>query len=70
MVKMRSAYLYGIEDARIIDVDRPVARPGEILMKIRAATTCGTDFNIFVRGYHGWDGKSPIPWGRARAIIP
>lgn len=60
---MRSAYLYGIEDARIIDVDRPVARPGEILMNIRAATTCGTDFKIFVRGYHGWDGKTPIPWG-------
>jgi len=60
---MKSVYLFGIEDARIIDVDRPEPGPGEVLMRIRAATTCGTDFKTYVRGYKGWDGKTPRPWG-------
>jgi len=50
---MRSVYLFGLEDARIIEVERPVPREGEILMRIKAATTCGTDFKSYVRGYHG-----------------
>ncbi len=43
--------LYGIRDLRIEDVDVPEVEAGEVLIKIKAATTCGTDLKIFQRGY-------------------
>ena len=43
--------LYGIRDLRIEDVDVSEVEAGEVLIKIKAATTCGTDLKIFQRGY-------------------
>jgi L-iditol 2-dehydrogenase len=48
---MRAAMLYGDHDLRIEAVDRPVPGPGEVLVRVRAATTCGTDVKIYQRGY-------------------
>ena len=48
---MKAAMLYGIKDLRVEDMETPVAGPGEVLVKIRAATTCGTDLKILQRGY-------------------
>jgi L-iditol 2-dehydrogenase len=33
------------------DVPRPTPGPGEVLIRVRAATTCGTDLKAFVRGH-------------------
>jgi L-iditol 2-dehydrogenase len=49
--KMKAAMLYGTKDLRIEDVEIPEARKGEVLVKVEAATTCGTDVKIFQRGY-------------------
>ena len=43
--------LYGIKDLRIEDVAVPAVAGGEVLVKVKAATTCGTDVKIFQRGY-------------------
>ena len=43
--------LYGINDLRIEDVPKPQVDKGEVLVKVKAATTCGTDLKIFQRGY-------------------
>ncbi len=43
--------LYGVRDLRIEDVEKPHIGAGEVLVKIRTATTCGTDLKIFQRGY-------------------
>ena len=43
--------LYGVKDLRIEDVDVPEVKAGEVLVKVKAATTCGTDLKIFQRGY-------------------
>lgn len=43
--------LYGIKDLRVEDVEKPQAEHGEILVRIKAATTCGTDLKIYQRGY-------------------
>lgn len=43
--------LYGIKDLRIEEVDRPGIKNGEVLVKVKAATTCGTDVKILQRGY-------------------
>lgn len=48
---MKAAMLYGIRDLRIEDVDVPKVEAGEVLAKVKAATTCGTDLKIFQRGY-------------------
>jgi L-iditol 2-dehydrogenase len=48
---MKAAMLYGIKDLRIEDVPVPEVGAGEVLVKIKAATTCGTDLKILQRGY-------------------
>ena len=48
---MKAAMLYGVKDLRIEDVEVPEVKAGEVLVKIKAATTCGTDLKIFQRGY-------------------
>jgi L-iditol 2-dehydrogenase len=48
---MKAALLYGVKDLRIEDVELPKLEAGEVLVKVRAATTCGTDLKIFQRGY-------------------
>jgi L-iditol 2-dehydrogenase len=48
---MKAAMLYGLKDLRIEDVEVPGVEAGEVLVKVKAATTCGTDLKIFRRGY-------------------
>jgi len=51
--KMKAALLYGVKDLRVEEIKTPAVGAGEILVKVRAATTCGTDLKIFHRGYIG-----------------
>jgi L-iditol 2-dehydrogenase len=55
---MRAAVLHGREDVRIESVPVPQAEPGELILRVGAALTCGTDLKVFRRGYH------------ARMIVP
>ncbi|MEM3840205.1 MAG: zinc-binding dehydrogenase [Candidatus Bathyarchaeia archaeon] len=48
---MKAAMLYGVKDLRVEDVETPKVGVGEVLVRVRAATTCGTDLKIFQRGY-------------------
>jgi L-iditol 2-dehydrogenase len=48
---MKAAMLYGVKDLRITDVETPKVDAGEVLVQVKAATTCGTDLKIFQRGY-------------------
>ena len=43
--------LYGVKDLRVENVEKPRIGTGEVLVKVKAATTCGTDLKIFQRGY-------------------
>jgi len=49
---MRAAILHGQEDLRLEDVPVPRAGPGEVIVRVRAATTCGTDLKVWLRGGH------------------
>ncbi|HWF48642.1 MAG TPA: alcohol dehydrogenase catalytic domain-containing protein [Bryobacteraceae bacterium] len=49
---MQAAILYGKEDVRLENVPVPEAGPGELLVRVRTALTCGTDVKVFRRGYH------------------
>jgi L-iditol 2-dehydrogenase len=48
---MKAAMLYGVKDLRVEDVPVPKVEAGEVLVKVKAATTCGTDLKILQRGY-------------------
>jgi len=56
--QMTAAVLYGKENLRIETVPMPELEPGDLLVRVRAALTCGTDVKVFKRGYH------------ARMIVP
>jgi len=61
--KMKAALLYGVKDLKIEKIDKPRVGPGEILVKVKAATTCGTDLKIFQRGYVEGVIKLPTVFG-------
>jgi L-iditol 2-dehydrogenase len=48
---MKAAMLHGVKDLRVEDVEVPRVEAGEVLVKVNAATTCGTDLKILQRGY-------------------
>lgn len=49
---MRAAVLHGAEQVSIEDVPIPPIGPGDVLVRVEAATTCGTDLKVFLRGGH------------------
>lgn len=49
---MLAAVLHGREDLRLERVAMPTAGPGELVLRVEAALTCGTDLKVFRRGYH------------------
>jgi L-iditol 2-dehydrogenase len=55
---MQAAVLYGKEDVKVESVAIPKIGPLDVLVRVKAALTCGTDVKVFRRGYH------------ARMIVP
>jgi L-iditol 2-dehydrogenase len=55
---MMAAVLYGKEHLQVEPVAIPKINSGDILVRVKAALTCGTDVKVFRRGYH------------ARMIVP
>jgi len=49
---MRVARFYAPGDLRVEEIPKPEPGPGELLMRVRACATCGTDVKIFNFGHH------------------
>ena len=64
---MQAVVLYGKEDLRVESVPLPVPEAGEIVVRVGAALTCGTDLKVFRRGYHAMMLKPPIAFGHELA---
>jgi L-iditol 2-dehydrogenase len=64
---MCAAVLYGREDLRLEHLAIPQAGPGELVVKVGAALTCGTDLKVYRRGYHAKMLKPPMPFGHELA---
>jgi L-iditol 2-dehydrogenase len=60
---MRACVLHGKEDIRLEKVPVPELRAGELLVRVEAALTCGTDLKVFLRGYHERMIKPPALFG-------
>lgn len=50
--RMRAAVLFGPEDVRFEDVPIPRPGPGEVLVRVDAASLDFTDRKVFLRGHH------------------
>ena len=66
---MTAAVLYGKEDLRLERVAVPQAGRGELVVRVGAALTCGTDLKVYRRGYHAMMLKPPIPFGHEFAGV-
>jgi L-iditol 2-dehydrogenase len=64
---MQAAILYGKEDVRLESVPIPSIGPGELLVRVRTALTCGTDVKVFRRGYHAKMIRPPALFGHEMA---
>lgn len=66
---MTAAVLYGKEDLRLVRVPVPRPAPGELVVRVGAALTCGTDLKVYRRGYHAKMLTPPIPFGHELAGV-
>lgn len=48
---MRAVVFYKPGDVRVVDVEKPNAGPGEIVVRNVVALTCGTDLKMYIRGH-------------------
>jgi L-iditol 2-dehydrogenase len=67
--EMTAAVLYGKEDLRLERVLIPRPEAGEIVVRVGAALTCGTDLKVYRRGYHAMMLKPPMPFGHELAGV-
>lgn len=64
---MRAVVLHGSRDVDLVTVPRPQPGPGEIVIRIDAALTCGTDVKVYRRGYHARMLRPPCIFGHEYA---
>ena len=64
---MLAAVLHGSEDLRMERIPVPRAGEGEIVVRVGAALTCGTDLKVYRRGYHAMMLKPPMVFGHELA---
>ena len=65
--EMMAGVLYGKEDLRVEAVPVPRIESGDVLVRVRAALTCGTDVKVFRRGYHARMIQPPALFGHELA---
>jgi L-iditol 2-dehydrogenase len=62
-----TAFLMGPERLELREIPVPEPGEGELLLRIGAATTCGTDLKVFQRGGHPRMLRAPTPFGHEMA---
>jgi L-iditol 2-dehydrogenase len=67
--KMKAALFYQPGDVRYEEMDTPIPGPGEIVMKVEVALTCGTDVKTFRRGHPVLLKQFPSPFGHECAGV-
>jgi L-iditol 2-dehydrogenase len=66
---MTAAVLYGREDLKVEKVPIPKIGPDELLVQVKVALTCGTDFKVWKQGYHARMIKPPAIFGHELAGV-
>lgn len=63
----RAVLFYAPKTIRLVSVPVPSPGPGEVLLKVGAALTCGTDFKAYRQGHRVLLGDPPSPFGHELA---
>ena len=69
MSSMQAILFYGPGDARLVETPIPTPGPGELLVKVGAALTCGTDLKSYRRGHPRIFKSLPSPFGHEFAGV-
>lgn len=69
MRRMNAAMFYGVGDVRYEETDIPEIGPGELLVKVGNALTCGTDVKTYKRGHPLLIRQTPALFGHEYAGI-
>lgn len=64
---MKAAVYLGPKQIEIRELEIPEIGPRDLLVKIRAATTCGTDLKTYLRGHPYW--QPPVVFGHEFAGV-
>ena len=65
--KMKAVMFYAPKEIRLVEVPLPRPGRGEVLLKVEAALTCGTDFKAYRQGHPVLLGNLPAPFGHELA---
>ena len=57
---MKAAKLFGKKDLRVVDAPVPEIGKDEMLLKVKAATVCGTDLRMYANGAEGATEERPL----------
>jgi L-iditol 2-dehydrogenase len=66
---MKAVMFYAPGDIRYEETARPIAGPGEVLVEIKVALTCGTDLKTYRRGHPVLIKKTPSVFGHEWAGV-
>jgi len=69
MPSMQAIFFYGPGDARLVETPVPTPGPGELLVRVGAALTCGTDLKSYRRGHPRIFRTLPSPFGHEFAGV-
>ena len=67
--KMKAFLFYGPGDIRYEEIDIPKPGPGEMLVQVKAALTCGTDLKTYRRGHPVMIQRAPTVFGHEFAGV-
>ena len=59
---MTAVVAHGPEDYRVETIPTPRARPGEVIVKVRACGICGSDVHAFHGAAADWGDENTDPW--------
>ena len=66
---MKSVMLYGKKNIRVTDIPKPQIGSREILLKVKAASICGSDVRMIQNGYRNVDETHPLTLGHEFAGV-
>jgi L-iditol 2-dehydrogenase len=69
MPSMQAILFYGPGDARLVETPVPRPEPGELLVRVGAALTCGTDLKSYRQGHPRLFRTLPSPFGHEFAGV-
>lgn len=60
---MKATQLLGKENIRLNEVEKPTITEKEVLIKVKAASICGTDVRMYKNGYPTASEETPLTLG-------